>query len=134
MQFVRRNYRVQLMAELQLALKAEYFHAIVDGSKLEEYRRTTPFWRKRIEGKEFSSVTVTLGYPHAYALDRRLTMPWHGYEIRTITHPHFGPDPVEVFAIDVAWREPRCPFCGKIHTGPLPCRHCGEPDMPDADE
>jgi hypothetical protein len=26
------------------------------------------------------------------------------------------------------WLPPTCPFCGKFHAGPLPCRHCGEPD------
>jgi hypothetical protein len=29
---------------------------------------------------------------------------------------------------------PHCPFCGKVHVGPLPCRHCSEPDMPDQDD
>lgn len=23
---------------------------------------------------------------------------------------------------------PMCPFCGDVHFGRLPCRHCGEPD------
>lgn len=32
----------------------------------------------------------------------RLTLPWRGYQIKTIMHHHFGPDPVEVFAIDVS--------------------------------
>jgi hypothetical protein len=29
-------------------------------------------------------------------------LPWKGYRLTTINHPHFGADPVEVFAIDVS--------------------------------
>ncbi|WP_367619200.1 hypothetical protein [Comamonas sp.] len=32
---------------------------------------------------------------------RRLSRPWRGYTIKTITHPHFGESPVQVFAIKV---------------------------------
>ncbi|WP_175426000.1 hypothetical protein [Ralstonia solanacearum] len=31
----------------------------------------------------------------------RLSRPWRGYIIKTITHPYFGPEPVQVFAIRV---------------------------------
>lgn len=96
------------MADLTLPLKAEYFDAIEDGSKLEEYRLTTPFWRKRIEGKNFDRVILTRGYPKAEDTARRIARPWVGYRVATITHPHFGGEPVEVFAINVS---------GK----PLPC-------------
>lgn len=34
-------------------------------------------------------------------IDEVLTAPDDGYEIKVITHPHFGPDPVKVFAIKV---------------------------------
>ena len=39
------------MSTLVLPLKAEYFHQIKDGTKLEEYRLCTPYWRKRLEGR-----------------------------------------------------------------------------------
>lgn len=29
---------------------------------------------------------------------------------------------------------PTCPFCNKPHAGSLPCRHCGEPDIPTPDD
>jgi hypothetical protein len=32
----------------------------------------------------------------------RLTREWRGYRLDTITHEHFGADPVDVFAIDVS--------------------------------
>lgn len=36
-------------------------------------------------------------------IDKRATelLIENGYEVKVITHPHFGPDPVKVFAIKV---------------------------------
>lgn len=90
------------MRTLHLNLKAEYFDAIKVGTKLFEYRRRTPFWTRIIEGKEFDQVLVKCGYPPRDSADRILARAWRGYEIQKITHPLFGPDPVEVFAIHVA--------------------------------
>lgn len=89
------------MKALHLSLKREYFEAIQAGTKLEEYRRCTPFWRKRLEDRLYDQIVLTLGYPARDDHARRLVLPWRGYTIKTITHPHFGPDPVQVFAIDV---------------------------------
>jgi hypothetical protein len=91
----------QLFKVLTLPLKAEYFNAIKAGTKTVEYRLTTPYWRKRIEGKEFDLVQLTLGYPERDDLSRRLYCEWQGYTIETIQHTHFGTEPVEVFAINV---------------------------------
>lgn len=90
------------MRTLNLPLKREYFEAIRDGRKLEEYRLCTPHWRKRLEGRKFDRIVLTLGYPARDDYDRRLVLPWRGYTVKTVTHPHFGWDPVEVFAIDVS--------------------------------
>lgn len=90
------------MTALTLSLKAEYFHAIKAGTKPEEFRLRTPYWRKRLEGRTFDRIVLTLGYPAADNQERRLVLPWRGLRETTITHPHFGPKPVEVFAIKVA--------------------------------
>jgi hypothetical protein len=87
---------------LTLSLKAEYFNAIRTGDKHEEYRLVTPYWQKRIENRHYSQIVLTLGYPRADDMERRMIKPWRGYIIRTVTHPHFGPDPVRVFAINVS--------------------------------
>lgn len=89
------------MTVLHLPLKAEYFNAIAAGTKPEEYRLCTPYWRKRLEGRVYDSIALTLGYPPAGDAARRLVRPWRGYTVKTITHPHFGAEPVEVFAIRV---------------------------------
>ena len=90
------------MAILTLALKGEFFDAILAGTKQEEYRLLTPYWRKQIEGKSFQHIVLTKGYPKRDDMAKRLTLPWRGYRITTITHPHFGDKPVEVFAIYVS--------------------------------
>ncbi|MDQ4680049.1 ASCH domain-containing protein, partial [Stenotrophomonas maltophilia group sp. RNC7] len=82
------------MADLHLALKGEYFDAIKAGTKTEEYRMVCPFWAMRIEGREFQRVILTRGYPKRTDWSRRLELPWRGYTVKTITHPHFGNVPI----------------------------------------
>ena len=89
------------MKTLTLPVKGVYFHQIKDGAKLEEYRLCTPYWKKRLDGKTYDRIVLTLGYPKQTADDRRLTRAWAGWTIKTITHPHFGAAPVQVYAIDV---------------------------------
>lgn len=90
------------MSTLYLSLKSEYFDAIKAGTKPEEYRLVTPYWRSRLEGREYTKIVLTKGYPAADDHERRLTLAWRGYTIKTIQHAFFGPEPVEVFAINVA--------------------------------
>jgi len=91
------------MSTLHLSLKREYFEAIRDGSKTEEYRLCTPYWQKRLASPFglYDRIVLTLGYPARDDHSRRLERPFEGYTIKTITHPHFGPDPVTVYAIKV---------------------------------
>lgn len=84
---------------LFLPLKGEYFDQIKSGEKTEEYRLFNDFWRKRIVGKDYKWITFTRGYPKRDDDSRRLTIPYQGYAVKHITHPHFGPEPIEVFAI-----------------------------------
>jgi ASC-1-like (ASCH) protein len=93
------------MGDLTLPLKGEYFDAIKAGTKLEEYRLCTAFWEKRIEEKRIDRIVLTRGYPPRGDESRRMILPWRGYEIKEITHPHFGPDPVRVYAIAVSSKE-----------------------------
>lgn len=90
------------MTALHLPLKAEFFNAIKLGVKKVEYRLVTPYWAKRLAGKHFDTIVLTMGYPKATSTERRLTIPFQGWQIKTITHPHFGAKPVEVYAIDVS--------------------------------
>lgn len=89
------------MTTLHLPLKGIYFDQIKSGEKVEEYRLATPFWARRLEGRGFDLIVLTRGYPHRDDATRRIIRPWRGFRKTTITHEHFGPDPVEVYAIRV---------------------------------
>lgn len=89
------------LPSLILPLKREYFDAIRSGEKVEEYRLDTTYWRSRLMHRHYGRIVLTLGYPKADDHERRIIKPWRGYVMRTIQHPHFGPNPVRVFAINV---------------------------------
>jgi len=89
------------MKTLHLPLKREYFEAIRDGTKTEEFRLVTPYWVRRLAGRTYDEIVLTLGYPARDDHARRLVRPWRGFTIKTITHPQFGSMPVQVYAIDV---------------------------------
>ncbi|PRC92623.1 ASCH domain-containing protein [Solimicrobium silvestre] len=88
------------MTSLYLNLKGEYFDQIKSGEKTHEFRLAST-WKKRLEGKAFDLIVIRRGYPKAGDKSKELIRVWHGYELKQITHPHFGNDPVLVYAIDV---------------------------------
>lgn len=94
---------MESVRDLQLALKSEYFDQIASGDKLEEYRLCTPYWAKRLEGRDYRNVVLTRGYPKGGGIEgvTRLTRKWYGFGRTNITHPHFGLEEVEVYAIFV---------------------------------
>lgn len=83
---------------LTLPLKGEYFDQIVAGTKTEEYRERTPYWAKRLVGREYTNLVITKGYPKRDDRSRRIELPYRGFVEKTIMHPHFGGS-VDVFAI-----------------------------------
>jgi hypothetical protein len=90
-----------LVADLQLAVNGIYFDAMKRGEKTEEYRLYNAYWIKRLVGRSYGRLIITKGYPRRDDMSRRIDVPYTGYEIKTITHPFFGSDPVKVFAIKV---------------------------------
>ena len=89
---------------LTIPVKGIYFDQIAAGAKPYEYRLCNDYWRKRLEGRAYQRVVLTRGYPGGGGIEgrTRLTREWRGYRVDTIQHEHFGPSPVEVFAIDVS--------------------------------
>lgn len=89
--------------DLILPLKGVYFDQIAAGTKLHEYRLASAFWTKRLEGRRYRNVVLTRGYPKGGGIEgvTRLTRVWNGSAREYLTHEHFGPRPVEVFAIRV---------------------------------
>ncbi len=92
------------MSAITLPLKGEYFDQIASGEKLEEYRLATNYWTKRLCGHAYTHVVLTRGYPKGGGVEgkTRLTRRWRGFQHRALAHPHFGAEPVQVFAIDVS--------------------------------
>lgn len=90
-----------MMANLQLAVNGEYFDQMKSGEKKFEYRLLNDYWRKRLVNRQYERLIITRGYPKRDDASRRIDVPYNGYEIKAITHPHFGDNPVKVFAIKV---------------------------------
>ncbi|MEL7628729.1 ASCH domain-containing protein [Pectobacterium aroidearum] len=89
------------MANLQIAVNGEYFDAMKRGEKTEEYRLVNPYWGRRLFGRDYDRLIITRGYPRKDDESRRIDIPYDGFEIKVITHKHFGPNPVKVYAIKV---------------------------------
>jgi len=86
---------------LNLPMIGTYYDQIKSGAKDEEYRQDTPYWRRRLEGREYGKIILTRGYPKREDASRRIERSWRGIRNITLTHEHFGPDPVSVIAIKV---------------------------------
>ena len=91
------------MPDLHLALKGGYSDAIRADTKTEEYRLYTPYWQKRLASlfSFYDRIALTRGYPRRNDESRWLELPWSGYHIKKITHPHVRIDPVTVYAFQV---------------------------------
>lgn len=89
------------MPNLQLAVNGEYFDAMKRGEKTEEYRLVNAYWGKRLFGRDYDRLIITRGYPRKDDSIRRIDIPYDGFEIKTITHKHFGDKPVKVYSIKV---------------------------------
>jgi hypothetical protein len=85
--------------DLIIAVNGEYFDQIKAGTKIEEYRLCTLYWKKRLHGRYYEKLVLTRGYPKRTDLDKRMEFKWQGAVIKTITHQHFGDKPVAVYAI-----------------------------------
>ncbi len=79
------------MANLQLAVKGEYFDAMIRGEKTEEYRLCNDYWNKRIMFREYDRLIITKGYPKRDDSSRRIDVPYDGYEIKC--HERCNSDP-----------------------------------------
>jgi hypothetical protein len=96
--------------KLHLHVRTVYFQAIKAGTKTEEYRMHNAYWVRRLvempsgRKREFAGLVIYNAYqPGA---DNRIELPWRGWTLKGITHPHFGPDEVTVFAIKLAAKLP----------------------------
>jgi ASC-1-like (ASCH) protein len=54
--------RTKSKSVLHLNLHREFFAAIAAGTKRLEYRDRTPYWRRRLEGREYDVIQFRNGY------------------------------------------------------------------------
>lgn len=87
------------MSDLHLHVKTEYFEQIKRGEKTEEYLIYNEYWCRRLLLRRIAYEGIAIHNAYESGEENRLTFPWRGFEIKEITHPHFGPEPVTVFAI-----------------------------------
>lgn len=93
------------MRVLHLHLKGEYFDEIKANRKPLEYREENSHWAKRLERQTYDMIEICRGYPKKGDASRRIYRPWRGFFKTELIHPHFGPDPVSVYAIHVSQLE-----------------------------
>lgn len=89
---------------LILSVNCLDFDRIAVGKKAFEYRPMNIYWKKRLVGRDYDKLVLTRSFPAANATANRLELAWCGYEVQTITEPHFGNAPKPVFAIRVSKR------------------------------
>lgn len=97
--YIKHEEKIKYMANLQLALKGEYFDDIKNGNKIFEFRLVNEYWTKRLVGKSYDKLIITKGYPAKEDTERKMIFDYVGYELQKITHKHFGNEEVKVFAI-----------------------------------
>lgn len=85
--------------DLHLNVKQIYFDEYISGNKDYEYRLYNDYWRKRLEGRDYCLLHYKAGYPKKDDHTKISIIPYYGYQIQTITHPHFENIPKKVFAI-----------------------------------
>ena len=88
------------MSDLVLHLRSCYFREVAAGTKTEEFRLPTPYWKKRLINRCIDRVVIWDAYKPR-SPETVLEFPWRGVVPRVITHEHFGHEPVVVFAIQL---------------------------------
>jgi len=84
---------------LLLPLKRKWWDQIKSGAKVEEFRLANAYWTKRLEGRTYDEVVLTLGYPKRDDLSRRIVLPWRGVTRKRVVSDEWQGEEREVFAI-----------------------------------
>lgn len=83
---------------LFVVIKKKYFDLIKSGQKKEEYRLITEYWKKRIEGRDYSHIIFQVGYSKTA---ERIKVVYEGYCKRYIKHEFFGNKETKVYALQL---------------------------------
>jgi ABC-type metal ion transport system substrate-binding protein len=83
---------------LFIVIKGFYFDQIKAGSKKEEYRLVTEYWKKRIEGRQYSHIIFQRGYRKD---SPKMKVVYNGYQKKNLKHEFFGDKGVYVYALQL---------------------------------
>lgn len=84
---------------LHLHLKYKYFDEIASGNKPEEFRDAKK-WQHKLDTGNYTDIRLYRAYQKVSS-ETVIDLPYKGYKLKTIKHPHFGNVPTMVCAIDV---------------------------------
>lgn len=84
------------METLFIVIKQTYFDQIKAGTKTEEYRMVTKYWKKRIEGRRYTHIIFQAGYRKDAD---KMQVVYNGYTSRFLKHEFFGNNEVYVYAL-----------------------------------
>jgi len=87
------------MKVLTLALKGKWFNQVKLGEKGCEFRLVNDYWTKRLKGREYDKIVLTLGYPKKSDASRRLEFPWNGYTVAWVKSEEWNNEPQLCFCI-----------------------------------
>ena len=84
---------------LHLHVTFEYFDAIKNKIKPDEFRDPDK-WKHKLDNDGYTAIRIHRAYQKV-SPDTEIDLPYKGYQLVTIAHPHFGNEPKELCAIDV---------------------------------
>ena len=84
---------------LHLHCTFKYFDEIKDKTKPDEFRSAEK-WKEKLDSENYTHIRIYRAYQKV-SDDTVIELPYKGYQLITITHPHFKNEPHLVCAIDV---------------------------------
>ena len=87
---------------LHLNLKGKWYDKIKSGEKTHELRLVKDHWTKRLVGREYDEVHLKRGFPKKGDAELTLKRAFGGVTMKTMIHEEFGPEPVQLYSIDVS--------------------------------
>jgi hypothetical protein len=87
---------------LTLRLKTIYWNQIAAGTKREELSLANPRYIRQLLSRDYDVIHLWLGYPPATEKKKLLCFSWRGARRIRRQHEHFGPEAVDLIAVDLS--------------------------------
>lgn len=87
---------------LTLHLKKKWWDQIHSGKKKAEYRLATPYWKKRLEGRDYEHIILKLGYPKEDNDSRSMIFAWNGASLTNVISSEWNYESKRVYEIPLS--------------------------------